>query len=513
MKKESTGNTIKSDGKVTSGKDSLNSTSQTGTITLPQDSFNFKRFSRDALIYAFGQGILLVFGFIQTLLIPKYLSIQSYGFWQIFLLYASYAGLVHLGFVDGILVRWAGKDIVEIGGEIKTAFKFLMLELITIIFPIGLLFYFFIRPPVQWIGILILAYAFIMCLEAFFIFTCQAIRKFKLLTLMNISLGGCFLLFVILLKSSGNLDYLQIILAYITTYLLILLILAFYFRKYLRAKNANTSSLWTFGKTNINVGIFVLLGNFITVIIFTTDRLLISSLFSVEQFAIYAFALTIAMVGYLFVSAIAQVLFPYLKSAVPEIRNKVYYLGKPTIILLWALILALYFPISKIIELYLPNYVSSLPTIRILLCTVGFGSLIQILHANYYKAYGKQRQYFFFGIASLVISIILNLLVIKIWGTIESVAVAMLITFGLWYIVNELSLKSTVGENSRGLWKRLAIIVSYLGAFWLSSFIASGFIVQMLIYLCLFSLITWLLLRHKIVEVLKIINYYRCRQP
>ena len=96
----------------------------------PRDSGNFqlKAFSSDVLIFSFGQVVLLIFGLIQSLIIPKYLSTDDYGYWQLFLLCTTYVGILHLGFLDGILVRWAGKNFDDIRDEIAIAFRFILLE-------------------------------------------------------------------------------------------------------------------------------------------------------------------------------------------------------------------------------------------------------------------------------------------------------------------------------------------------------------------------------------------------
>ena len=487
--------------------DPANAIGAAQSIQPPQPSeviggtFGLRRFGSDVVVYILGQGLLLLFGIIQTFIIPKYLSVEGYGYWRLFILYAGYVTILPLGFTDGILVRWAGKELAQVGNEIKIAFRFLLLQQVILIIPLGLLLYFLLHPPFQRIGLMIVAYAFILNLVVFFTLTTQAIRKFKLLTAVNVGKGAIFLLFVILLFTIGYLDYHHVILASLTALLLSLFAFAFWFRKYLWGKMFSLSSLWTYGRENIKIGIFVLLGNFTALLFLTIDRLMVSSFFPIEQFAIYAFALTIAMITYTFVGAISQVFFPYLSGIAPELRTTAYQLGKPAIILAWAAILTIYFPLTWLIGFYLPHYVASLPIMQILLCTVGFGSLIQILHVNYYKAYRKQQQYFLWGIMALALSATLNFLAIKVWGTLESVAIATLISFGVWYIINELSLRSVVNQSSSELGKTLVILGSYLGAFWLASFLADWLVAQMLIYIGLFCSISWLLLHHEVKEL------------
>lgn len=470
---------------------------------------NLWAFGSDVLVYALGQGLLLLFAFIQFLIIPKYLSVEDYGYWHLFMLYASYVGILHFGFIDGILVRWAGKELAQVGNEIKTAFRFLLLEQLIVIVPLVLLLYFLLLPPFQWIGLVILPYAFIINLATFFIFTAQAVRKFRLLTAVNVGKGLAFLILIILLFAFGYLNYHYVIFASLTASLISLFAFASWFRRYLWVKMPSLSSLWAYGRENINIGIFVMLGNFVVLLFLTIDRLMVSSFFAIEQFAMYAFALTIAMIAYTFVGAVAQVFFPYLSGVAPELRTRAYQLGKPAIILSWAVILAIYFPLTRLIEFYLPHYIASLPIMQILLCTVGFGGLIQILHVSYYKVYRKQRQYFLWGITALALSVILNLLAIKIGGTLESVAIATLVSFLIWYIMNELNLRSVVGESKRELWKGLAVLGSYLGAFWLASFAADWFVTQILIYIGFFILVTWLLFGSEAKQLIALMNELR----
>ena len=471
--------------------------SQTGL----NSEFGIRAFGTDVLIYSAGQGILILFGFIQGLIVPKYLSVESYGYLQIFVLYSSYVGILHLGFIDGTFVRWAGKGIAQVGSELKTALRFLILELAVVIVPLCLVFYFLLEPPFQGIALMILAFAFVADLGFLFLFAAQATRRFKLLTAANVGKGLVSLLLIIFLFVAGYLDYYPIIFALIASQLLFTFVLVFWFRRYLDGKMTSPPSLWAYGKENIGIGIFVLLGNFVITLFLTTDRLIVSSLFSIDQFAIYAFAIAVVMIAYAFVAAVSGVFFPYLSAATHELRAKAYQLGKPTLILAWGMALAIYFPVAWLLLFYLPQYIASLSLIQILLCTVGFGSLIQILHASYYMAYRKQRRYLICGMVALAVLAISVFTAIKIWGTLESVAVATLIGFVVWYIINELSLKSIVRESNRGVWKSFGIICSYVAAFWISFQVTDRLMMQVLIYICLFALLTWLFLRYKIREL------------
>lgn len=477
------------------------------------ERFNFRAFISDVSVYSGGNVLLLIFGFVQVFIIPKYISVEDYGYWKLFGLYAGYTGILHFGFIDGLLVRWAGKGLDQIGNKIGTAFKFLFFQQVFTILPLYLIFYFLFASyrPFRWISLTILVYAFIFNLTTFFRFTAQALRQFKGLTLVNVFTRIAFLLIIIIyLFTLGYFDYHNIIYGYLLASIIGLAILVFWFRKYLGSSKRSLSRLLSYGKKNIGIGTFVLLGNFVSILFLSIDRLMVSSFFTIEKFAIYGFAVAIITIAYTFILSIAQVFFPYLSSFSPQLQRHAYRLAKPAIILSWAATLILYFPLAKLIGFYLPQYFRSLRIIQLLICTVGFGSLIQILHINYYKTYHKQREYFIWGLTVLAISAALNFLAIRVWGNLTSVAVATVISFSMWYVVNELRLKQIVNQSSQQLQKDFLAILGYSSAFWLSSFVIKGFVTQMLIYMTLFLILTWFLFHSQIKQLKAMIRSKCC---
>ena len=475
------------------------------------ENFSLRTFSSDVVIFTIGQILLLILGFIQFFIIPKYLTVEDYGYLKLFMLFASYVGVLHLGFSDGVYVCWAGKKLVEIGDEIKTAIKFLLFEQVIVLSLLALIFCFILNQlNFIWIALTILLYAFISNLAAFLIFSTQAIKKFKLLTLVNITSGLSFLFFIIVFFLLQQTSFYYVILSNLISLGMVICILTIFFRRYLfHRKKSSMQSSWKFGIQKIRIGVFVLCGNLVVVFFSTFDQFIVSSFFPIQQFAIYAFALTGTSIIYTLIGAISQVLFPYLSSAIPKMKIRIYTITKSAIILIWAVFLIVYFPLLKVIQYFLSQYISSVPIIQIMLCTIGFGGVIQIIHTNYYKAYRKQRQYFIFGIFALIFAILLAVTVAKIWGSLENIAIATLIGFGVWYVINELNLKSVLEQSNKEIGKTLLIICSYIAAFLFSSFISDFFIYQMLIYLGFFFLITYVALRLEARELLRMAKKLR----
>jgi len=467
--------------------------------------FNLRAFGSDVLIYSFGQVLLLAFGLVQNLILPKYLSTADYGYWQLFLLYTSYVGILHFGFLDGILVRWAGKDFEEIGVELPLAFRFLLLEQFLVVGMLALVLI-AIDLPFLKIGLAVLANAIIVNVLTFFIFTAQAIKRFKLVTAVNIGKGALFLLLVLVLFASGRFGYGELYIATLVTGSILLILIAAHLRDGLFLQATRGKSLQKYGKENISIGLFVLLGNFTAVILTTVDRLTVSSFFPVTQFAQYTFAMSMCAVVIMFVQAVSLVFFPYLSGSSSETQTRAYQMLKPAITIFWAGALVMYFPFTAWVEFYLPHYTTSLPLMAILLVMIGFSSQIQILHVNYFKAYRRQRIYFLLAGISLVCSVALYLIAATFYGTLASIAITAVITSILWYLLNEFSLRRFLSMDTWEVARWLLVIGLYAGTFLITSVQFHHWAYGMVVYLAIFVLVTGTVLKSEVISIINIVS-------
>lgn len=460
------------------------------------ETFNLRGFGSDVLIYSFGQAILLFFGFIQSMIVPKYLSVADYGHWQLFLLCTTYVGILHFGFLSGLLIRWAGKDLKEFSEEIPTAFRVTILEQIFVVILLLPIVATVDLVPKE-IAFTVLANAILVNLLTFFMVIAQSVKQFKIITKANIINGSLFLLVILIILSYSIQGYISLIFATIIVNLIVLSLFIIHYRDFLFHQNRFKKPLLRYVADNIGIGIFLLLGNFTALLFVTIDRVTVGSFFPITQFAVYAFAMTMCGLATVFLQAVAQVFFPYLAGSSGETRTKAYNLLRPTLVIFWAGVLAAYFPFSVWIRYYLPHYAESLPLMAILLCTVGFSGQINILHANFFKVYLKQRAYFVLAGISLIVGVVLNLLAVFLFGTLTAVATMAVVSFSLWYLLNELALRHLVGVSSGEVVRWVLVIGAYIGAFLGAYTVAETWVIGFGVYAVLFAGITVVCLRRE----------------
>lgn len=67
------------------------------------------------LLYAFvAQGLSFILSALMSIIVPKVLSVNDFGYWQLFIFYTSYVGFFHFGFNDGIYLLNGGKNYDEL---------------------------------------------------------------------------------------------------------------------------------------------------------------------------------------------------------------------------------------------------------------------------------------------------------------------------------------------------------------------------------------------------------------
>ena len=60
------------------------------------------------------QTVVLLSSIIKSLVIPKILGVEDYGYWQIYVLYSGFVGVFALGYSDGVYLKFGGKDYSDL---------------------------------------------------------------------------------------------------------------------------------------------------------------------------------------------------------------------------------------------------------------------------------------------------------------------------------------------------------------------------------------------------------------
>jgi O-antigen/teichoic acid export membrane protein len=416
------------------------------------------QFVRHAVVHVIANLGTLACSGVLAFLLPRFLSVDDYGYYRLFLLYGSFAGILHFGFLDGLLIRWAARPRSRLKKELSSSLAFLGLQHLVIL-SLVLAASFCPSPSYARLALAFAVYAILWNWATLGSYAIQALKLFEHVSFFTILAPLMLLLIVLILHAVGAVTVRNVILACLLSNLIAAAGLWTFVRRRVPDSSFTARSLWASGRAHTRLGWSVLGANLLATVALSLDRLVLSRGFSIRDFAIYSFAANTLALTYNMVLSVARVLFPYLSDGVSaQARIDAYSVGEIVVVLLWAAGLATYFPLAGLISRWVPSYAASLPLIRILMLAAGFTAGIHILHGTYFRLVRRQDR-FLVGAAAGCASALLLLAVVAHTGRLSFFAWAMVGSAVTWWIVNEYMLRETLGYSARKILKTLALTV------------------------------------------------------
>lgn len=402
-----------------------------------------KKILSNIIVVIFSNLLTTLSGVLIGFIIPKIMGVTDYGYYKTFTLYASYIGLFHFGFMDGIYLYYAGKkynDLDKKKFRTFTHFLFLVTTAITLAFVLTgtILSGINIGIILIFVGLDVLT----SLMTNYYEFIIQVTMQFKKLSFRSvlntslkiISVVGLYLLY----KFADMAIYYWM---YIICYLVIKYILTFWYvftyRDITFGKgvkfNEVKSEIFNFYK----IGFPLLVANLVSQFIFTVDQQVVNIFFDVDTYSTYAFAYSMINLITIATSAISTVLYPTLKT-MDESRVKEDYSKLNAILLVFvSFCLLSYFILVPFVSYFLKDYIPSLTSFRIILPGVLISSSISVIKYNCYKKYNKIGNYFIKSVIVLVIAIAADLIVYYIFKSTNAISIISIFVLLLWYILVE----------------------------------------------------------------------------
>lgn len=438
--------------------------------------------------------IFIILSLIMNFTLPMLIPVEEYSVLKTFSFYIFYSGFAHLGYNDGMYLKYGGMDIKNISSA-----KFYSDYSTGLIFQV-VIFSFFVLCSFFSGNTMILLVAFgILFTNNIFYFKnfFQATGEMKSYgIILNIEkilpfIFDVFLLFVLKTYSGYAFIIVQLLsLAIIWVFVLVVIMKKFEITLF-RLFDAR---IWY---DNIRNGIFLMLGNFSNNIFTGIDRWFVKLGMRSYDFAIYSFAVSLENMIGLLITPISLTLYNYFCRDIDK-KNVLLVKKMAT---LWGLILiGTIFPIEFIINAYLADYSDSIPIIVFLFATQAFYSIIKSIYVNIYKATKRQRNYFLQTTCMIVVAIILDIVLLIAKRNMISLSIGTFITAMIWFIVCEMSEK-----EYKSFFKEYLVL-----AFMITIFIIVGLsnkpFIGGIVYFSLLGIVVLAVYRNEIKEVVSLIN-------
>ena len=436
--------------------------------------------------YAITSNLLSLFvSTLVILILPKLIGVEEYGYWQLYLFYASYVGFAHLGWIDGIYLKYGGEEYERLDKQ-KFFSQFIAYSLFQTIIAILI---FFVGNSIdvgtnkEFIFNMLSLTLLATNLRFFVIYLLQTtnlIKESARIMILDRVLYICLLLGLI---AGGIYSYkLMIVVDVIGRFI------SLFYGIYL-CRDIIVHKL-TFFKfdilevvDNIKVGSNLMLSNVASMLVIGTVRLGIEKRWDVATFGKISLTLSISNLIMTFINAVGIVIFPMLrrteKSVLPELYVKIRTLLMPVLLGF----LLLFFPLRTALMIWLPKYADSLLYMALIFPSSVFEGKMALLINTYLKAFRMERTILFVNMLSMLLSVLLTIVTTFIFPNL--ILATLSITFLLFFrcfLAEMLLAKSLEISVALDALIEAIIAVIFIFAAWALPSLA-GFLVYLVIYI------------------------------
>ncbi len=416
------------------------------------------------------QGISLLMSVFMSLIVPRFLGVTEYSYWQLFIFYVGYVGFFHFGVNDGIYLRLGGKEYDKLDHNLLgTEFRwfFLFETALAAVFCIAVSII-VNDPNRKFILLLTAVYMVVNNATLYFGYIFQAVNRTKLFSYSVIIDRVFVLVSIVMLLFLRTSSYVPFIIAYTISKTIALIYCLVQGRTIAFAKRIDIiqslKDMWA----NLSAGIKLMLANVASMLILGMGRIVIDGVWGIDTFGRISFSLTLTNFFLLFIQQVAMVMFPALRR-IDESRQASFYTQlRNALGLILPAILVLYIPIKILLSLWLPQYAESLQYLALLLPICVFDGKMQMLYNTYLKVRREEKLLLYINLVSVAVSAALVLIFGVGFKSLLAVIISMFLAILFRSILAEYILSKRLNiKVGAMIWEELVLVILFMAVSWL----------------------------------------------
>lgn len=460
------------------------------------------RAKKDFLLVLSSQVISMAVSIVRSLVLPYFLTITAFGYFQSYLLYISYAPFFCLGYNDGVYLRYGDKKYEDLPVQ-RIAAPNLLFTLMLIFFGliINIVSFFVVHDSNLSFALLMSTfYMVFLGLNTLILQIYQVTLQFKSYSIISILVRVLSLVCIVSLLLCGVLDYKYIVLVDLLTFSIITFYLVLANRKLFFAKHVFSSFSFDEFFESIRGGFPLMFANIMGMLILGLGQFAIQIYGGIEQFAQYRFGVSISSFILMAVSAASMVVYPMLKRMDSDHQRQKY--GEFSELLDKTIILVIpiyYMAVFLIKSLYI-EYEGLIPYFGVLLCIVFFQSKIYIVQNSFYKALRLEKSLFTDNLISLASSFILLVIFYSLFRSPSVVAIVSLGAICIRYFITLHKLNPLMDYTNNPITVELIILLIFIFTTLLVPFIP-GMVINVL------TLLIYIIMRrNQLLNIIKVLK-------
>ena len=395
------------------------------------------------ITYTFTANILtMLISIIMTLILPKFLGVTDYSYYQLYIFFISYVGFFHFGWIDGIYLKIGGMEYNDLEKS-NYVTQFWMLNVLEIIIAaIISIFALFTIKNIDKSFVLISTSVcgVITILRTYLLFILQSTNRIKEYAKYTRVDRFIYFALVIVFLFLGFKNYKIILYIDIFSKLVALVLCANKMKDIVFGKlNISKNTLLEIFE-NISIGIKLMLANIASTLIIGVVRFGIQKNWDIETFGKISLTLNISNLLMTFINAVAVIMFPLLRREEESNLPKIYVILRNTLMIFLYMMLIFYYPIKLILSTWLPQYADSLRYMALLFPICIYESKMSMLINTYLKSFRKEKSMLIINTISLILSLILTILSVFILNNLTWAILSIVFLLGFRCVIGELVL-------------------------------------------------------------------------
>lgn len=401
------------------------------------------------IAYSFGANLTsLCISIFMVMFVPKVLSIDDYGLWQLFLFYFSYLGFLHFGWEDGIYLRYAGKNYDELNRKTFAGqfYGIIALQIIlaVLVSSIGQIL---VSDPVKRTALI-----FAVWLAPFVNFNnlcnfimqiTNQIKDYAKLLLTEQVVFFFAVVFFLLVFHWNEFRYMY----YAKLFSVVGISLAgvYLCRRLLRPRFYSLKQVLAEARENLLVGSKLMLANIASMLIIGIVRYGISMGWDVATFGKVSLTLGVSNFLMVFINSVSVVFFPIVKRMDETRRANAYVAIRNMLDFILFAALIGYYPLKCILAWCLPKYADSLIYMSVLFPVCVFESKVTLLINTYLKSMRKEFLMLKINAVSVVFSLIVTIVTVGIWHNLDAAVFSIVLAYAFRCMLAEYHVTKLLG--------------------------------------------------------------------
>lgn len=374
-----------------------------------------------------------------NLIVPKFIGVREYSFWQLYVFYSGYVGFFHFGWLDGLYLKIGGSEYNDLDRpSLGTQFWYLTLTQIIIAMGITIYSLIIFTSDKRIIIFLVTSLNLVVTNSRLFIlYILQSTNKIKEYAQLSRGDRYIYIFCVGLYLFFQGRNFEVLIIMDVLSKLVILMWGVYKVKDIIFVRLIPFREVFSEIKDSIKIGSNLLVSNIASVLILGINRVLVERQWSIETFGKLSFTLSISNMFMTFINAVGVVMFPLLRRTDRKNLPNLYKNLRTLFVPATYGILLFFSPIKFLLNMWLPDYSQSLNYMGVLFPIVVYEGRMSLLVNTYLKTIRKEKLILNANIAALILSINLSFISVFLFKDIYLSVIAIIFSLAFRCIFAE----------------------------------------------------------------------------